>query len=229
MRIVVLYSWIVASIAGCSMLPTGPLGNGETDKGRTISELKPVPPPQPVGFVQDPKARDPYTGTMPYVICFGADCGNPTPKTPPRREPPPQRVVQAQPVIKEMKVRETRIQESVSFEYNTTTIERGSAESMEKIMAAARTAKEVVIKGMAGLTATNIENEQAVMNLALSRARVIERMLKTAGTPAHITISAHLVRCESEPDCLKRFKDGGRRADVEIVIIEGEKNAHQHQ
>lgn len=181
------------------------------------------PPPQPVGYAQSLSQREPYTGHLPYVLCFGADCDRPTPKTIARPAPAvqPVRLPVAMPAAPATK--ETRIKESIAFLFNTTKVDPESAATLTKLVGAARDAREIWIKGFAGLTDTNLEKESAVMGLALARAHHIQRHMKGAGVAAHITAGAELVRCKSEADCLERFKFGGRRADLEIVIVSGGK------
>lgn len=237
MRIVVLYGWVCLGMAGCSMLPAGMFKGDEPSKA-TVQTLVPVPPPQPVGYTQTLSGREPYTGALPYVICFGPDCNQPTPKSPVRRAPPPriaqesQQAAAIQPVeqrpdasiLPAVEKTPKRVKESIGFHFNSTEVDPNSIEALGRIVQRAKNAKEIWIKGFAGLTDTNLEKEDAVMALALARAREIERLIKKTGSSAHITVGAELVRCKSEDECMKRFEFGGRRADLEIVIIDGEKS-----
>lgn len=205
--------FLVACISGCSLF-TARTPN-------PLQEPKKDLPPRPVTYVQDIAVREPYTNVLPYVICFGVDCDKPTTKHPAQRQPIPK------PAIKEEKpesiripVKETRIKESVQYLYNTVELDPSSKGVLKSVIEAALASKEVLIKGYAGLTDTNQDNENRVLGLALSRARDIENRVRKAGVQASISIGAELARCKSEDDCLQRYKYGGRRADVEIVIIE---------
>lgn len=224
MRIVVLYGWLCLVIAGCSSLSKG-LSATEEPKEKMQPEVSAPRIHQPIGFTQELRNRDPYTGALPYVVCFGRDCDKPTPKTYvktqrlTRSEPP---VVQT-PETKPQTVN-VRLKESIGFLFNSIEVEPGSEETLHKIIRDSVGSKEIWIKGLAGLTDTNLEHEKAVMSLALSRARFIERRMKVGGVAADISVGAELVRCPSETECLKDFKYGGRRADLEILITKGNKN-----
>lgn len=219
MRIVVLYAGICMAMAGCSMLPSGMFDSKEAVK-TSVDSIRPVPPPQPIGYTQELHNKEPYTGALPYVLCFGSDCDKPTPKTIARKTPP----VRIERVPVPVQIKEVRIKESIGFLFNSIEIDPGSGSFLETLIKGAKSSKEVWIKGYAGLTDTNVEKEKAVISLALARARYVEKRMKSAGVQAHITVGAELVRCASEDDCLKEFKYGGRRTDLEIVILDGEKS-----
>lgn len=204
---------LVTCISGCSLFTAR-----TTDP---VQEPKKELPPRPVTYVQDIAVREPYTGVLPYVICFGVDCDKPTAKHPAQRQPTPKPTVKEEkPEAIRIPVKETRIRESVQYLYNTVELDPSSKGVLKSVVDAALASKEVLIKGYAGLTDTNSDNESRVLGLALYRARDIENRIRKAGVHASISISAELARCKSEDDCLQRYKYGGRRADVEIVIIE---------
>lgn len=206
---------ICLGITGCGTLQTS-----------TVETINTALPRQPIGYTQDLGNRDPYTGSLPYVLCFGDDCDRPTPKNIVRK-PVAQQVNVVAPEA--VSVKETHIKESIEFLFNTTEINPDSKPTLESVVRSAMGAKEILIKGMAGLTDTNREKENAVMSLALSRAKYIESHMKKAGVSAYTTVGSELVRCKSEDDCLQRFKYGGRRADLEIVIISGGKSVEQRK
>jgi len=233
MRIVVLYGLACIGMTGCSMLPTSVF---KSEPKVAVETLIPTPPPQPVGYAQTLSGREPYTGALPYVICFGQDCHQPTPKSPVRRAPPQRIAQESNPAaaIQPVEQRQAaairpvaekspaRVKESIGFLFNSTEVDPASAAALQSLVQHAKNAKEIWIKGFAGLTDTNLEKENAVMALALARARRVEQLIKKSGSSGHITVGAELVRCKSEDECLKRFEFGGRRADLEIVIIDGE-------
>lgn len=177
-------------------------------------------PRQPIAFIQDPRVRNPYTGVMPYVICYGHDCDKPTPKS-----PAAQARVTPMPSVPATTRREARIRESIEYLYNTTHIAPQSIAVMDSLIKSAQSAKEILITGHAGMTRSNIENERRVLGLALERANDVRSRLKNGQVEADVKIEVELLRCKSESECLQKYKYGGRRSDVEILIIEnGEKS-----
>jgi hypothetical protein len=211
-RPVVLLLSVFVSLTGCATKPE-------------IIEVKKVEQevaPLPVVFMHDAGARNLYTKSPNYILCFGEECDKPTPKRQKVAMLPavmPQVQMPSQVVNKAVVRTESRVKESVEYLYNTTEISKDSIPVLNSIIDSAKGAKEVIVKGFAGLTITNEDNERRVLGLALSRARDIERRVKEAGVMADIKISAELVKCKSEQVCLDTYRYGGRRADVEIVII----------
>jgi outer membrane protein OmpA-like peptidoglycan-associated protein len=184
-----------------------------------------VKPPQPVSFVQDVSSRNLYTKAPGYVMCFGADCDRPTPKhlkVPPQSTPKvTQQGLVSKPVVveKSQLQKEFRQKDSIEFIYNTTNINKNSMSTLASVIGNSKSANQIYIVGYAGLTEPNAEYENRVLGLALARARLIEKKLKDSGFAENINVSAELVKCKNEDECLDLFRYGGRRADIEILTI----------
>jgi hypothetical protein len=183
-----------------------------------------VKPPQPVSFVQDVSSRNLYTRAPGYVMCFGADCDRPTPKhlkLPPQSAPKVSQGLVAKPIAveKSQLQKEVRQKDSIGFIYNTTNIDKNSMSTLASVIGNSKSANQIYIVGYAGLTEPNAEYENRVLGLALARARLIEKKLKDSGFAENINVSAELVKCKNEDECLDLFRYGGRRADIEILTI----------
>jgi hypothetical protein len=182
--------------------------------------VNPELPKQPLAFVQNQAVKEPYSGVMPYVVCYGIECDQPTPKHAyvaavlDMKE-----TVMASKPVQIIKVEKQLTKGSVRYIYNTTVLAEDAESTIAKLIALAKNSKQVLINGYAGLTNGNAEKEDKVLALALSRARDIEARFRKGGVTSDIKVAANLERCKSEKDCLTRYVYGGRRTDVEIILI----------